>query len=95
MKSKILAAAADFDAKGLDYYGAVIQHPYWLDSISGGDVAVMRDCQDQSNYGSIYAATGEKRTVGVERDSLQVGFVRGNDGIWRVQNVQFLENVPC
>lgn len=95
IKGRILAAATDFDSQGLDYFGTVVQHPYWLDSISGGEFAVMRDCQDQSNYGSIYVATGAKRTVGIERDSLQAGFVRDSGGNWRVQNVQYLENVPC
>ena len=95
IKGRILAAATDFDSQGLDYFGTVVQHPYWLDSIAGGEFAVMRDCQDQSNYGSIYVASGQRRTVGIERDSLQAGFVREADGTWRVQNVQYLENIPC
>jgi len=94
MKGKVLAAASNFDAEGLDYYGAVTERPYWVDSIAG-DLAVMRDCQDQSQYGSVYVSSGEKRTVGIDRNSLQAGFIRGPDRIWRVQNVQYLENVPC
>jgi len=93
--SEIVDAAARFDSQGLDYYGSVVQHPYWLTPVDGQAFAVMRDCQDQSQYGSVYVATNVKRSVGVDRNSLQAGFVRGDDGVWRVQNFQHLENVPC
>lgn len=93
--SEIVDAAARFDSQGLDYYGSVVQHPYWVTPVNGEAFAVMRDCQDQSQYGSVYVATNVKRSVGVDRNSLQAGFVRGDDGVWRVQNLQHLENVPC
>jgi hypothetical protein len=51
--------------------------------------------RQQSQYGSIDIASGNKRTVGVARDSLQAGFVRDSEGVWLVQNIQFLENVSC
>jgi len=95
IKSRILDAANKSAAQGIDYYGSVVEHPYWIQSVSGKDFAVMRDCQDQSQYGSIEVASGNKRTVGVAKDSLQVGFVRDAEGVWRVQNIQFLEDVPC
>jgi len=95
IKSRILNAANKSASEGIDYYGSVVQHPYWVDPVDGKDFAVMRDCQDQSQYGSIEAASGNKRTVGVARDSLQAGFVRDSESVWRVQNIQFLENVPC
>jgi hypothetical protein len=95
IKSRILGAARKFESQGLDYYGSVVQHPYWIESIGGGNFAVIRDCQDQSNYGSVYVSSRKKRTVGVPRDSLQAGFVKARDGVWRVQNIQFLENLPC
>ena len=93
--SEIVDAAARFDSQGLDYYGSVVQHPYWLNPVNGRPFAVMRDCQDQSQYGSVYVATNVKRSVGVDRNSMQAGFVRGDDGVWRVQNFQHLENVSC
>jgi len=93
--SEIVDAATRFDSQGLDYYGSVVQHPYWPTPVNGQPFAVMRDCQDQSQYGSVYVANNVKRSVGVDRNSLQAGFVRADDGIWRVQNFQHLENVPC
>lgn len=95
IKSRILNSANKSESEGIDYYGSVVQHPYWIESVNDKDLAVMRDCQDQSQYGSINVASGEKRTVGVAKDSLQVGFVRDTQGVWRVRNIQFLENVPC
>ena len=95
VKSEMIDAAQRFESQGLDYYGSVIQHPYWDFPVGGQSVAVLRDCQDQSKYGSIWVATGEKRSVGVDRNNLQAGFVRGQDGIWRVQQFNHLENVPC
>jgi len=95
IRADVLEAARTFESQGLDYYGSVIQHPYWISPIDGQSIAVMRDCQDQSGYGSLYVESGEKRSVGVARNSLQAGFVRGDDGIWRVQNFNHLENVPC
>ena len=93
--SEIVDAAARFDSQGLDYYGSVVQHPYWVTPVNGQAFAVMRDCQDQSQYGSVYVATNAKRSVGVDHNSMQAGFVKGDDGAWRVQNFQHLENVPC
>jgi len=93
--SEILEAAARFDSQGLDYYGSVVQHPYWTSPVDGQPFAVMRDCQDQGGYGSVYTSTGVKRSVGVNRNSIQAGFVKGTDGVWRVQNFQHLEDVPC
>ena len=93
--SEIVDAAARFDSQGLDYYGSVAQHPYWLNPVNGRPFAVMRDCQDQSQYGSVYVATNAKRSVGVDRNSMQAGFVMGDDGVWRVQNFQHLKNVSC
>lgn len=95
IKSQVLDAARRFKSEGLDYYGSVTTHPYWVTPVDGMKLAVMRDCQDQSSYGSMYVTTQEKRTVGVQNNSLQAGFVLGDDGVWRVQTFNHLENVPC
>lgn len=94
-KGRVLDAASRLEEDGLDYYGDVALHPYSIDLDADGGQAVLMDCQDQSQYGSIYVATGKKRTVGVDHNHTQAGFVRGDDGVWRVQNVQYIENVPC
>lgn len=94
-KRRVLDAAARLEADGLDYYGVVVLNPYSIDFDANENQAVLSDCQDQSGYGSIFVATGEKRTVGVAHNHTQAGFVRGEDGTWRVQNIQYISNVPC
>ena len=94
-KGRVLDAASRLEEDGLDYYGDVALHTYSIDLDADGSQAVLMDCQDQSQYGSIYVATGKKRTVGVDHNHTQARFVLGDDGVWRVQNVQYIENVPC
>lgn len=95
VKSEMLDAAERFESQGIDYYGFVTQHPYWVAPVGGQSMAVMRDCQDQRQTGTVWVATGETRTSGGNRNSLQAGFVRGSDDIWRVRQFNHLENVPC
>ncbi len=95
VKSQILAAAQRFDSEGIDYFGSVVQHPYWPYPVDGQPFAVMRDCQDQSNYGSVWVATGEKRSIGVVNNNLQAGFIKGDDGVWRVRTFDHLADEPC
>ena len=95
IKSEILDAAQRFESDGIDYYGSVVHYPYWSTPVDGQEFALLRDCMDQSDYGSVYVASGEKRSSGVEHDHIQAGFVRGTDGIWRVQNIQYIADVPC
>ena len=95
MKSRILTEASDFDTQGLDNYGTPILVVYDTDILNDGNHAAIQDCQNQSSYGSLYVESGKKRTVGVDHNHIQAGFVRGDDGIWRVQTVQHVENVPC
>lgn len=94
-KASVLGAASRLEADGLDYYGSVILRPYSIEIDSEKGIAVLEDCQDQSGYGSVYVKTGKRRTVGVSDNHTQAGFVRGDDGVWRVQNVQYPTNVPC
>lgn len=94
-KTSVLNAAAKLEAEGLDYYGEVVLRPYSIEIDTDRGDAVLEDCQDQSGYGSLYVDTGRKRTVGVSDNHTQAGFVRGSDGIWRVQNVQYPTNSPC
>lgn len=95
IKSQILGAAEKFDKEGIDYFGSVVQHPYWTQPIGQGSVAVMRDCKDQSGYGSVWVATGQRRSIGVSNNNLQAEFIRGYDDIWRVQTFGHLSDEVC
>ncbi|HEY5844364.1 MAG TPA: hypothetical protein VIU87_23410 [Mycobacterium sp.] len=95
IKSRILAAAQRFSSEGIDYYGTVVNNPYWPTPVDGQEFALLRDCMDQSQYGSLFVASGEKRSTGIDHDHVQGGFIRGSDGVWRVQNFQYITDTPC
>ncbi len=95
LKSRVLKDASDFEAQGIDNYGSVVLDPYNIEFSPDRSSAVIQDCQDQSGFGSLYVATGKKRTVGISGNHAQAGLVRGSDGVWRVQTLQYVENVPC
>jgi len=95
IKSELLDVARKFEAEGIDYYGSVAHYRYWATPIDGDRYAILRDCMDQSRYGSVYVATGEKRSAGIPSDHIQGGFYKGDDGIWRVQNFQYITDIAC
>lgn len=73
---------------GVTTYGELI--PHVSDVSIDGDQATLRDCQDGSHAGQADAATGERRTVGVEHAPVVAELVRGEDGMWRVSHVEYI-----
>ena len=78
----------------LDNYGHVVNHVYET-TVKSPTTAVVKDCMDQSQFGSLYTTTGKKRTVGVARDDTTASLVKGSDGTWRVQRLAVLLDVKC
>ena len=83
------------NSKGWDTYGEFKSRISWPQPVNGKTTAVIADCQDASQAGSLETSTGKKTTVGVERNPLQGTFVRGQDGVWRVDQVYYLKDEPC
>jgi len=94
-KANMLSDAAKFDAQGLQTYGTLGHRISWPQPINGAPTAVIDDCQDRSQIGSMKTATGVKVTVGVPRDHYQGSLVKGDDGIWRVAQAFYLKDEPC
>ena len=94
-KTNMLSDGAKFDAQGLETYGALGHRISWPQPINGGTTALIDDCQDRSQSGSMKTATGDKVTVGVPRDHYQGSLVKGEDGVWRVGQVFYLKDEPC
>src|SRR5262249_44188159 len=69
IRAQILRAARADRIIGAITYGQVVPHPYWRVPINGKATATMGDCMDQSHYGSMFAKTGQKRSVGVAHDN--------------------------
>ena len=81
--------------QGLEAYGTPSFHPYWEQKVDGQNVAVMGDCTDTSQTGAQEVATGVKTTVGVPERNTRATFVRGEDGYWRVQKIEYIMDEPC
>lgn len=94
-KANMLSDAAKFDSQGLETYGALGHRISWPQPINGARTALIDDCQDRSQSGSMKTATGDKVTVGVPRDHYQGNLVKGDDGVWRVAEVYYLKDEPC
>lgn len=91
----LLKSAEYFSTNGRGTYGSVIHRLSWLDDIAGRSEAVLSDCQDQSQFGSLDLQTGKKLTVGVPRDNIKIRFAKGSDDIWRVSDIYFLLDIEC
>jgi len=91
----MLSDAAKFVTQGLETYGSLGHRISWPQPINGGTTALIDDCQDRSQSGAIKTATGDKVTVGVARDHYQGSLVKGDDGVWRVEQVYYLNDEPC
>jgi len=94
-KAKMLEAGTQFDSQGLQTYGTLGHRISWPQPISGKSTALVDDCQDASQTGSLETATGNKVTVGVPRDHYQGNLVKSDDGVWRVAEVYYLKDEPC
>ena len=93
--TNLLTDATTVNQKGWDSYGQITHRISWPQPVGGAATAVIADCQDTSQAGSLETSTGNKMTVGVERNPLQGTLVRGEDGVWRVQQAFYLKDEPC
>ena len=93
--TNLLTDAKTVEQKGWDSYGQIIHRISWPQPVDGKTTAVIADCQDTSQAGSLETSTGNKMTVGVERNPLQGNLVRGEDGVWRVRQAYYLKDEPC
>jgi hypothetical protein len=93
--TSLLTDANTVEQKGWDSYGQIVHRISWPQPVDGKSTAVIADCQDTSQVGSVETSTGNKMTVGVERNPLQGSLVRGEDGVWRVEQAFYLKDETC
>ena len=94
-RANMLKDAGKFDSQGVETYGELGHRVSWPQPIAGRAYAVVDDCQDRSHSGSQKTGTGVKVTVGVARDHYQGRLVKGEDAVWRVEQVFYLKDEPC
>lgn len=95
IKQQVLDSALTFDKAGLATFGAVGHRIYWGPSVDGKSSAIMGDCLDTSKYGSLVKASKQRRTVGIPRANVHGVFVKGVDTIWRLKDLQLLQDQKC
>lgn len=73
-------------------YGYVVSHPYWpTPPTTASRMAVMGDCFDGSHAGTKVATTDKVKTVGKTHTNIHATLVKGVDGKWRVNQIQYLK----
>jgi len=93
--TSLLTDANTLNTKGWDTYGQFTSRLSWPQPVDGKETAAIADCQDASQAGSYEIITGNKMTVGIPRNPLQASYQRGQDGVWRVEQVFYLKDEPC
>ncbi len=95
LANKMVAAAEKADREGKDNFGEVVHSIFWQFDVGGKPSAVIADCLDQSQAGTIDTSTGKILTVGPPRTNMRGEMQLGSDGIWRVKAVTSLNDTPC
>jgi hypothetical protein len=85
----LLAGIAAKRREGQWYYGANLPRPRLESSSVSAGVAVVDDCQDSSGAGLGSVSSGQRITVGVERNHVVATLHRMPDGVWRVVFVSY------
>lgn len=93
--TNLLTDADTLNAKGWDTYGQIAHRISWPQAVDSKSIAVIADCQDSSQSGSYETSSSNKQTVGVPRDHMQGTLARGDDGVWRVNQIFSLADEPC
>lgn len=70
-------------------YGEPVVNPS-VQSVDG-DTAKVTDCQDTSKTGRKKRSTGKVTTRGLNRDNVSTTMLRGEDGVWRVSAVDYVD----
>ena len=93
----VLDATTSLVKQGRRIYGNdTIKHRFeWRTAIDGNAHAVVFDCMDDYNAGTMESKTGKKLTAGLHRDNTQIIATRQPDGTWLISDAQFLARVPC
>jgi hypothetical protein len=91
----MLSAATEFDAQGLQTYGTLGHRISWPQPINGGSTAVIDDCQVRSQSGPSRPRRATKSRSAFPGDHYQGSLVKGDDGVWRVEQMYYLKDEPC
>jgi len=92
--SLLLKKRADALAAGQGTYGVPVSYVLWPQPINAATTAILLDCQDGSQAGSLDTKTGNKLGVGTVNTPIQGTLSRTTDG-WRVASSELLKGKTC
>ena len=95
LAATVVSETAKEQAAGQAEYGVIVHRPYWGTPVGGKSTAVMTDCMNDYNAGTLDVKTGKHLRAGVYRDNTRATFSKGVGGLWRVAKIEFLVNVSC
>lgn len=95
LADKLVSAAEKAQNAHKDNYGAVVHHIFWQFEVDGKSTAVIADCLDQGNAGTIDTSTGDILTTGPQQANMRGELSRGEDNVWRVVSVTSLNSTAC
>ncbi len=95
LAATVVSETAQEEAAGQGEYGVIVHRPYWATPVGGKSTAVMTDCMNSYNAGTLDVKTGKHLRAGTYRDNTRATFSKGTDGLWRVAKIEFLVNVTC
>ncbi|WP_353649609.1 hypothetical protein ABLG96_01210 [Nakamurella sp. A5-74] len=87
-----VSSAKLFKQRGLAYFGTIKSRISW--GPLAGDEAVIRDCMDQTKFGTYEVATKNAVTIGSSHENLNATFKRVA-GVWRVQGIFNNKDESC
>lgn len=95
LAATVVSQTANEEAAGRAEYGVITHRPYWASPVGGKPTAVMNDCMNDYNAGTLEVKTGKPVRAGVYRDNTRATFFKGTDGLWRAAKIEFLVNISC
>jgi len=94
VKSRILDGAAKNEAQGATEFGRITLHPYWYRPVDGAAYAVLGDCIDFSQSGTVDSA-GQEVSRGRANVNTVGSFVRDEKGNWKLWQLNQVRDLPC
>lgn len=92
--TSLLNGMAHLDDQGQVFYGRPTLRPAVRDFRPDRRFALVFDCQDTTRNGDA-DHSGNRLTVGMPRDPVEVSMNLGNDGLWRVSYIASPKGQPC
>ncbi|RIJ78731.1 hypothetical protein D1871_01980 [Nakamurella silvestris] len=101
IRNDVIKQAAYFQTEGLEKYGPVehrIDWVHWIGTFAvgiHGRSAFIGDCTDQSGFGSRYAKSKKKRSVGVAEDLVVGKLSRTSGERWKLVQLYYIDGIGC